>query len=423
VSLFLVIEPNINQDDCDRYGNLGVKERWWQRPTNLTANAPRTSTTVLAGVIGDDTADLAAGIPVTKYTHWTHALPSATLIPELKRALERARKDACTELNNAVRPYTSHDPPSEKQTRHGRRWADSRGLQVVHVDIASTLAEAMDTGIIRCAIQGFCSKVLPSRVLWRSVQRNVHVREEYSRIVRTYRQELHRIIRSLSALDSEARTKIAVSWGIEENEKPSPLLVQLFDASLSKHAFVSPHAPVATLLDVASRLDMLAPLLPTSGPMTYMCGIYAQTLLARFPDELWHAYTTPVPPVPVSAILAAWRRARDSQLFWAAVDILGQWLLALALIPVEHVYGLWVLALPLIHVAIIWPWIMRERKAWRRIWKVYEGGIIQGRGETWDNDLSTLSSQSKASLLNTKWDGAHNEIALDMLGHGSFPSR
>jgi len=400
----------------DRFGKLGTKLPWWKRrPVTLEPNTPRDSTTVIAGPIGDHVADPSTGSSVTKYTHWTQELPSSVSVPELRRVLERARNDACTALNHAVRPHVLNLHMPTQQVRHGRRFADSRGLQFVHADIAGTVANAMDVGIIRCAVQHFWASVLPGRMLWQNVRRSVRIREEYSRVVRDYRQELRRIVQSLSSLDSDVRAKISKSWGVEEGETHSPLLIQLLDRSLSKHAFISPHAPMATMLDVASRLDTIVPLLPPSGPSINMCSLHARTLLARFPDELWHAYTTPVPPTPASITRAMWHRARDSRMFWLAFEIVVQWIIAVALVPAHFVYEFWVFALPFMHAAFMMPWVMKERKAWQRIWKLYEGAIIQGDGVEWENDLSTLSSQSKVSLLNTKGDGASGEIPLQAL--------
>ncbi|KAG8717258.1 hypothetical protein FRC08_007886 [Ceratobasidium sp. 394] len=177
---------------------------------------------------------------------------------------------------------------------------------------------------------------------------------------------------------------------------------------------------MATLLDVASRLDTIVPLLPPSGPSFNMCSLYTRTLLARFPDELWHAYTTPVPPVPVSTTRAMWHRARDSRTFWLVFEIVVQWIIAVALYPVNFAYDFWVFALPFMHAAFMMPWVLKERKAWRRIWKVYEGAIIQGDGIEWENDLNTLSSQSRVSLLSTKSDGARGEIPLQTLHRSPF---
>ncbi|KAG9104568.1 hypothetical protein FRC06_001348 [Ceratobasidium sp. 370] len=401
----------------DRFGKLGIRLPWWKRrPVTLEPNTTRDSTTVMAGPIGDPIADPSTGSSVTKYTHWTQELPSTASIPELRRALERARNDACTALNHAVRPHVSNSVHmSSEQTRHGRRWADSRGLQFVHADIAGTVAGAMDIGIVRCAIQHFWANILPSRMLWRNARQSVRVREEYSRVVRDYRQKLRRLVQSLSSLDSDVRTKISNSWGVEESEIHSPLLIQLLNKSLSRHAFISPHAPVATMLDVASRLDTIVPLLPPSGPSVNMCLLHARTLLARFPDELWHAYTTPVPPVPVSTTHAIWYRARDSRTFWLIFEIVVQWIIAVALVPVNSMYEFWVFGLPFMHAAFIMPWVLKERKAWRRIWKVYEGAIIQGEGVEWENDLSTSPSQSRVSLLSTKDHSASGGIPLQTL--------
>ncbi|KAG8748473.1 hypothetical protein FRC10_003606 [Ceratobasidium sp. 414] len=401
----------------DRFGKLGTKPPWWRRrPATLEPNTIRDSTTVIAGPIDDHIANPSTGSSITKYTHWAHELPSSVSIPELRRLLERARNDACTALNHAVRPHVSNSlHMSSQQTRHGRRWADSRGLQFVHVDIAGTVADAMDIGIVRCAIQYFWASILPGRMLWRTVRQSVRVREEYSHVVRDYRQNLRRIVQSLPSLDSDVRTKISNSWGIEESEIHSPLLIQLLNESLSRHAFISPHAPMATMLDVASRLDTIVPLLPPSGPSINMCLLHARSLLARFPDELWHAYTTPAPPIPVSTTRAMWRRARDSRMFWLGFEIVVQWIIVSALAPVNSEYDFWVFALPFMHAAFIMPWVLKERKTWRRIWKVYEGAIIQGDGVEWENDLNTLSSQSRVSLLSTKDGGASGEISLQTL--------
>ncbi|KAG8709888.1 hypothetical protein FRC09_000410 [Ceratobasidium sp. 395] len=398
----------------DRFGNLGIKLPWWKlRPACLSAGTFRDTTTIVAGPIGDDIADPSTGSSVIKYTHWTQELPSTAPISELRLVLERARNNACTALNHAIRPYILNGlHMSNKQTRHGRRWADSRGLRFVYADIAATVAEAMDIGTIRCAIQHFWVRVLPSRILWRSVQQNVRAREEYSGVVRDYRQELRRIVQSLSNLDPDARTKISRSWEIEEHENHSPLLIQLLNKSLSKHAFISPHSPLTTMADVASRLDTIVPLLPSSGPSVNMCLIHVRTLLARLPDDLWHAYTTPVPPVSVSTTRTLWHRARDSRTFWVVFEILVQWVVATALIPVQYVSELWVFVLPLIHAAIVIPWVLKERRAWRRIWKVYEGALIQSEDIEWESDLNTLSSQSRVSLLSTKGNNSTSEIPL-----------
>ncbi|KAG9119185.1 hypothetical protein FRC07_005935 [Ceratobasidium sp. 392] len=312
---------------------------------------------------------------------------------------------------------------SGKQTRHGRRWADSRGLRFVHADVAATLADAMDIGIVRCTLQHFWARILPGRILWRSVQRSVRAREEYSYVVRDYRQELRRIIQSLSSLDSGSRTKISKSWGVEEHETYSPILIQLLNQSLSQHAFISPHVPMATMVDVASRLKTIIPLLPSSGPSINMCSIYVRTLLARFPDDLWHAYTTLVPPVPVSATRVLWHRARDSRIFWVIFEIAVQWIVAVALIPVQYLAELWVFVLPFIHAAFVIPWVLKERKTWRRIWKVYEGAIIQDESIEWGNELNTLSSQSQISLLNIKGDNNSGGIPLQPTRKPCFFSR
>ncbi|CAE6466779.1 unnamed protein product [Rhizoctonia solani] len=378
----------------DRFGKLGIREKWWhQNPWNLTPNNIRASTTVLAGPIGHQVADPSKGKRLYKYQHWTHALPGTKLIPDLKRSLESARKDTCTVINEALRRYESNGLYL-RNTKHGRRWADSRGLEYIHADIANVLAEAMDIGILRCMLQSFWVRILPPRLVFSRVFRDVQVRQEYARIVEDYRTRLRRIINSYPELDSEARTRLHTSWGVEELTIPSPLLVQLLNHSLSTQAFVSPYAPIATLSDVAARLDTIHSLMPASGVSTFMCRLYTQTLMARFPDELWHGYTTSMPSVPVSQLRATWQRASDSETFWAFFDISLQLLIFLVLLPVEGITGIWVLIVPAIHMWIQLPWSIKERAFWRRLWRAYDGSPVQAEGEVWhrDNDSAPLYS-------------------------------
>ncbi|KAG8748474.1 hypothetical protein FRC10_003607 [Ceratobasidium sp. 414] len=401
----------------DRHGKLGLKVPWWHiRPIYFFSNTnKRASTSVLARPIGDPITDPVTGTSVIKYTHWTHALPPSAPVSDLKRALERARNNACTALNHAVRPYVPNSlHMSDTQTRHARRWADSRGLQFVHVDIAGALADAMDTGMVRCALQTLWATVLPNRVLWRSVHKNTGVRREYLRVVNNYQQELLHLVDSL---DSEARSKIALSWGIGRSETSSSLFVQLLTGSLSNHAFASPHAPIARLTDVASRLGTLAPIIPTPGPAQELCRLHADMLLARLPDKLWHAYTVSMHSVPPSKTCQTWRQIRNSSLFSLLLDITIQWFIALLLLPQDGPEGLWVVCTAMYHVIYALRWAFRERNAWGKIWKVYEGGVIQGGDEVWDESgtLSSLWSQSKASLRGTGRDSTY-DISLDILG-------
>ncbi|KAG9104567.1 hypothetical protein FRC06_001347 [Ceratobasidium sp. 370] len=400
----------------DRHGKLGLKVPWWHiRPIYFFANTKRTLTSVLARSTGDPITDPITGTSVVKYTHWTHALPPSAPVSDLKRALERARNNACTALNHALRPYVPHSlHMSDTQTRRARRWAESRGLQFVHVDIASALAEAMDTGMVRCALQTLWATVLPKRALWRSVRKSTGVRKEYLRVVNDYQQELLRLIDSL---DSEFRSKIALSWGIDKSENPPTLFVQLLTGSLSNHTFTSPHAPIARLTDVASRLDTLVPIIPTSGSARELCRLHTDTLLARLPDKLWHAYTISTHSAPPSKTCQIWRRIRNDSLFSLSLDVAIQWFIALMLLPQDGPEGLWVTCTFVYHLICLLWWAFRERNAWGEIWKVYEGGVIQGGDETWDESdtLSSLWSQSKASFRSTKWDSTY-EIPLNVLG-------
>ncbi|CAE7212666.1 unnamed protein product [Rhizoctonia solani] len=375
----------------DRFGKLGIRERWWQRnPWNLTPNNTRASTTVLAGPIGHKVADPSKGDRFRQYQHWTHSLSSTEPILHLKQSLESARKDTCTVINEGLRRYESNGLYLGNK-KHGRRWADSRGLDYIHADIANVLAEAMDTGIFRCMVQSFWTWLVPPRLVLSRVLRDVQVRGEYARIVQDYRTRLRCIIDSCSELDSEARARLRTSWGVEELPTPSPLLVQLLDHSLSTQVFVSPHAPIATLSDVASRLDIICSLMPESGASTFMCRLYAQTLMARLPDELWHGYTISMPSAPVSRLRATWRRARDSETFWAFFDTILQWLIFLALLPVEGISGIWVLTVPIIHVWLQLPWKIKERAFWRRLWRIFDGSPIQAEGEVWHRDEESNS--------------------------------
>ncbi|KAG8717256.1 hypothetical protein FRC08_007884 [Ceratobasidium sp. 394] len=399
----------------DRHGKLGLKVPWWHiRPIYFFANTKRTATSVLARPVGDPITDPITGTSIVKYTHWTHALPPSAPVLDLKRALERARNNACTALNHAIRPYVPHTlHMSDTQTRHARRWAESRGLQFVHVDIASTLADAMDIGMVRCALQTLCVRVLPSRALWRSVRKSTGVRNEYLRVVNDYQQELLHLIDSL---DSEVRSKVALSWGINKTENQSCLFVQLLTGSLSNHAFVSPHTPAARLTDVASRLDPLAPIIPASGPARELCRLHADTLLARLPDKLWHAYAVSTPSVLPSKTYQTWRRIRNNSLFSLLLDIVIQWFIALMLFPQDGPEGLWVTCTVFYHVICVVWWAFREHNTWGKVWKVYEGGIIQGEDDTWDESgsLSSSWSRSKVSLLRNKWDSTY-EIPLSVL--------
>ncbi|KAH7344967.1 hypothetical protein B0J17DRAFT_712594 [Rhizoctonia solani] len=395
----------------DRFGKLGIREKWWQRnPWNLTLNNIRASTTVLAGPIGHQVADPSKGRCLHKYQYWAYALPCAKPIPDLKRSLESARKDTCTVINEALRRYESNGLYL-RNTKHGRRWADSRGLEYIHADIANVLAEAMDTGILRCMLQSLWVHILPPRLVFSRVFRDVQVRHEYARIVEDYRTRLRRIIDSYPELDSEARIRLRTSWGVEEPSMPSPLLVQLLNRSLLTQAFVSPYAPVATLSDVAARLDTICSLMPESGVSTLMCRLYTRTLMGRFPDELWHGYTTSMSSVPVSPLRATWQRARDSETFWAFFDIILQLLIFLALLPVEGITGIWVLIVPVIHIWINLPWSIKERAFWRRLWRAYDGSPVQAEGEAWHRDSDSVSLHSAKLQYSRKATDALLETA------------
>ncbi|CUA76748.1 Pre-mRNA-splicing factor SPP382 [Rhizoctonia solani] len=402
----------------DRFGKLGIRERWWQRnPWHLTPNNIRASTTVLAGPIGHDIVDPSKGDHFRKYQHWTHALPSSAPFLDLKQSLENARRDTCTVINEALRRYESNGLYL-RNAKHGRRWADSRGLDYLHADIANVLAEAMDTGILRCMIQSFWVRLVPPQLVLFKVLKNVQVRREYARIVEDYRTRLRRIIDSCSELDSEARARVRTSWGVEELLTPSPPLVQLLNRSLSAHAFVSPYAPIATLSDVASRFDTICSLMPESGISTLMCRLYTRTLMARFPDELWHGYTISMTPMPSGRLRAAWRRARNSEMFWAFFDVIFQWLIFLALLPVDGISGIWVLIVPIIHVWINLPWYMKERTFWRRLWKVYDGSPVQAEGEAWHRNEESISPRSTKLPHSSKTSQAlleTAEIGLEVL--------
>lgn len=402
----------------DRYGKLGVRERWWHlHPYRLTPNTIRSATSVLAGAMGDNIADPSCGGSILKYKYWTHTLPPTTNIFNLRRTVDAARRDACAALNQNVRQYVSNGLHLT-QPKRGRRWADARGLDLVHIDIANALANAMDTGILRCVIQAFWVRVLPSWMMWSSVLRSVQLRREYSRVVETYRARLRDVVDSLPDLEPGARSKVKVSWGVEELPRPSPLLVQLLNKSLSNHAFISPHSPIATLGDVASRLSTIVPLLPESGITLSMCRLHAQTLTARFPDDLWHGYATPVPPIPVSIPLATWRRAKNSDLFWVWFDVIVQWLVYLALLPVEGVSGIWVVIVPMIHAWILIPWRLKEGKFWRRMWRIYDGNPVQSEGEAWDRDFDAYSLQNTKVSYGGRAAGAvleTGEIGLHLL--------
>ncbi|CAE6446188.1 hypothetical protein ACGC1H_001668 [Rhizoctonia solani] len=404
----------------DRFGNLGIRERWWQRnPWNLTPNNIRASTTVTAGPIGHDIADPSKGEHLRKYQYWKHDLPSTKPIPYLEQFLESARKDTCTVINEALRRYESNGLYL-RNAKHGRRWADSRGLDCLHADIANVLAEAMDTGIFRCMLQSFWVWLAPSRLVSFGVLRDVQVRQEYARIVEDYRTRLRRIIDSCSELDSEARARLRVSWGVEELPAPPLLIVQLLDHSLSTQAYVSPYAPIATLSDVASRLDIICSHMPESGASTFMCRLYTRTLMARLPDELWHGYTVSMlfVPVPVSRLRATWRRAKNSVMFWAFFDIMVQWLIFLALLLVDGISGIWVLIVPIFHVWMILPWSIKERSFWRRLWKVYDGNPVQAEGEVWYCDEESASLRSTKSPYNSRTPKVLSgtaEIGLEVL--------
>ncbi|CAE6521420.1 unnamed protein product [Rhizoctonia solani] len=402
----------------DRFGKLGIRERWWQRnPWNLTPNNLRASTTVLAGPIKHDVADPSKGECFHKYQHWTHALPSTKPIPNLKRSLESARKDICTVINEALRRYESNGLYL-RNAKHGRRWADSRGLEYIHADIANVLAEAMDTGIVRCMVQSFWARFLPPRLVFPKVLKNVQVRREYARIVEDYRMRLRRIIDACPELDSEARARLRTSWGVEELPTPSPLLIQLLNRSLSTQAFVSPYAPIATLSDVASRLDTICSLMPESGVSTFMCRLYTRTLMARLPDELWHGYTASMPSVSVSRLRATWERAKNSETFWAFFDVIFQWLVFLALLPVDGISGIWVLIIPAFHIWMLLPWSIKERTFGRRLWKIYDRSPVQAEGEVWHRDDDSTSLHSVKLPYSSKAVGAlleTAEIGLEVL--------
>ncbi|CAE6539878.1 unnamed protein product [Rhizoctonia solani] len=404
----------------DRFGKLGIRERWWQRnPWNLTPNNIRASTTVLAGPIGHSVADPAKGEHLRKYQYWKHVLPSTEPIPHLEQSLECARKDTCTIINEALRRYESNGLYL-RNAKHGRRWAESRGLDYLHADIANVLAEAMDTGILRCMLQSFWVWLAPPQLVFFRVLRDAQVRQEYARIVEDYRTRLRRIIDSCSELDSEARARLRISWGVEELPAPSPLIVQLLDHSLSTQVCVCPYATIATLSDVASRLDTICSHMPESGASTFMCRLYTRTLMARFSDELWHGYTVsrlPV-PVPVSQLRATWRRAKDSETFWALFDITVQWLIFLVLLPVDGISGIWVLIIPVFHVWMILPWSIKERVFWRRLWKVCDGSPVQAEGEVWCRDEESASLSSTKSLYNSRTSKVLSrtaEIGLEVL--------
>ncbi|KAG8712760.1 hypothetical protein FRC09_019490 [Ceratobasidium sp. 395] len=393
----------------DRHGKLGIKVPWWHiRPPYFFANTKRTATSVLARPTGDPTTDPTNGTSIIKYTHWTHALPPSIPISDLKRSLERARNNACTALNHAVRPYITHGLHlSDQQIRHDRRWADSRGLQFVHTDVADAVADVMETSMVSCVMQTLWTKILPRRILWRSLRRNVGVGNEYFRVVQDYQQELLRLISSCPGLDSEARSKVALSWGIDETKKSPSLLLQFLTGSLSNHAFISPHAPAARLSDVASRLESLVPIIPASGPGGKLCKFHSDTLVARLPDKLWHSYAVSPPSVPVSDACRIWCRFADTSTFSFLLDVIIQWFIALLLLPQDGPKGLWVTCTCLYHASWILRWRFQARKIWRKVWKLYEGSMIQSEDELIGDEsgsLSSLWSQSKASLLSTKWD-------------------
>ncbi|CAE6424943.1 unnamed protein product [Rhizoctonia solani] len=393
----------------DRFGKLGIQERWWNRsPWSLTPNNSRAATTVLGGPVRHVVADPSKDERLQKYEYWTHALPSTEPISDLKRSLENARKNVCTVINEGLRRYESNGLYLHN-AKLGRRWADSRGLEYVHADIANVLAEAMDTGILRCMLQSFCVRFFPPWLVLSSARKNVKVRKEYAQIIEDYRTRIWNIIDSCPGLDSEARARLQTSWGVEELPESPPLLIQLLNRSLSNQVIISPYAPIATLSDFASRLDTLCSLVPESGPTTFMCRLYARTLVGRFPDELWHGYTTSTPPVPVSLIRATWKRAKDSEIFWVFFDIVIQWLVFLALLPVDGVSGAWVLVVPFIHAWIQLPLRIKEQRFWRRFWRVYDGSPVQVEGESWhrDDNLSQrgtnlpYGSKTQKVLLNT----------------------
>ncbi|KAG9104012.1 hypothetical protein FRC07_009872 [Ceratobasidium sp. 392] len=400
------------------HGKLGIKTPWWHvRPIHFFANTKRTATSVLARPVGDPITDPTTGTSVIKYTYWTHVLPPSAPIPELKRALERARNNACTALNHALRPYVPNSlHMSDQQTRQGRRWADSRGLHFVHADIANVLADAMDASMVSCMLQTLLAKVLPNRLLWRNVRKSVGIRKEYFCVVHDYQKELLRLIDSL-VLDSEARSKVVLSWGIAETEKPPSLLTQLLAGILSNHIFISPHAPIARLTDVASRLETLVPIIPASGQARGLCALHAKTLLARLPDKLWHSYAVAAPSMPATKKYQAWNRFTKNGLFCFSLDVAIQWFIALLLLPQDGPEGLWITCTCLYHALGLLRWTFCKRKVWRKIWKVYEGSMIQNEDEALDGSgtLSSVWSQSKASLWSTKWDSSYINIPMDLL--------
>jgi len=150
----------------------------------------------------------------------------------------------------------------------------------------------------------------------------------------------------------------------------------------------------------------------------HICELYTHTLTARLPDELWHGYAPSISHAPVNTLRAAWHRARDSRLFWVVVDILMQWGIAATMIPAHGASELWVLVVPLMHAVVGVPWALMERKVWRRIWKIYEGGLVQGENEPWDKDPSVSSSPSVMSFQSGKWGKSEKDIPLDILqGH------
>ncbi|KAG8709889.1 hypothetical protein FRC09_000411 [Ceratobasidium sp. 395] len=255
-------------------------------------------------------------------------------------------------------------------------------------------------------MQTLWAKILPSRILWRSLRKSVGIRKEYFRVVNDYQHELLRIVKSQPGLDPETRSKVALSWGIDETQKPPDLLIQFLSGSLSNHAFISPYTPAARLSDVASRLETLAPIIPASGSAGGLCNIHSDTLLARLPDKLWHSYAVASPAAPVSNASRIWYRFADTNTFSFLLDVAIQWFVALLLLPRDGPGGLWVTCTCLYHAMWILRWNFQTRKVWRKIWKVYEGSMVQMDDEALDESgsLSSLWSQSKASLLSTKWD-------------------
>ncbi|KAG9096116.1 hypothetical protein FS749_009106 [Ceratobasidium sp. UAMH 11750] len=231
-----------------------------------------------------------------------------------------------------------------------------------------------------------------------------------------YTHWTHALPPSAPVLDLKLRSKVALSWGINKTENQSCLFVQLLTGSLSNYAFVSPHPPAARLTDVVSRLDPLAPIIPASGPARELCRLHADTLLARLPDKLWHAYTVSTPSVPPSKTYQTWRRIRNNSLFSLLLDTVIQWFIALMLFPQDGPEGLWVTCTVFYHVICVVWWAFREHNTWGKVWKVYEGGIIQGEDDTWDESgsLSSSWSRSKVSLLRNKWDSTY-EIPLSVL--------